>query len=182
MARVLSLIEHKRHLAAIKGFQPWTRRFGLPFEDDTSIRRLDDAMIKYLIPGGEDSAAALYELVMGILGLGAGSRFHYLDSEDKMGIMDITLFLLDLSRFEAMCRLGWLQDYSFLQIPLVDLIQGFHTDFSPARHQCPVLSTTHPQYQHYAKQFEADRNAFVRKLIPEAIQTFAGGQGAPGEP
>lgn len=180
LARVLFLAERKRHLAAKKGFDPWTRRFGTTFDDETSVRRLDDSIIKFLIPGGEDSAAALYELVMGMQGLGAGSRFHSLDSENKMGIMDVTLFLLDLTRFEAMRRLGWLDDYPYLNIPLIDLVQGFRTQFASARNQCPPLSSAHPQYLQYSTEFEGDRNAFVRKLIPEAIQTFCRGKGGAG--
>ena len=96
MARVLDMNEGKRRLAAKKGFDPWSRRFRTSLDEDTSIRQLDDSVIRYLVQGGEDSAMALYELIMGIRGLGPGTRFHYLDSASKMSVTDITLFLLDL--------------------------------------------------------------------------------------
>ncbi len=172
MARVLDMNEGKRRLAAKKGFDPWSRRFRTSLDEDTSIRQLDDSVIRYLVRGGEDSATALYELIMGIGGLGPGTRFHYLDSASKMSVTDITLFLLDLVRFETMYRLGWLEDYSFLEVPLVDLIQSFKHQFSAARHSSPPLCSTHPLYEEYAAEFEGDRNSFVRKLIPEAIKTF----------
>ena len=110
MGRLLYISECKRRIAAKKGFSPWGRRFGISLDDNTSIRRLDNPVIKYLVRGNEDSSSALYELIMGMKGLGLAPRFHYLDSESKMNVTDITLFLLDLVRFEAMHRLGWLDD------------------------------------------------------------------------
>ena len=172
MARVLDINEGKRRLAAKKGFDPWSRRFRTSLDEDTTIRQLDNLVIKYLVQGGEDSAMALYELIMGIKGLGSGARFHYLDSASKMGVTDITLFLLDLIRFEAMYRLGWLENYTFLELPLVDLIQSFKPQFSAPGITSPALSAAHPLYQEYLAEFEGDRNSFVRKLIPEAIKAF----------
>ena len=172
MGRLLYISECKRRIAAKKGFSPWGRRFGISLDDNTSIRRLDNPVIKYLVRGNEDSSSALYELIMGMKGLGLAPRFHYLDSESKMNVTDITLFLLDLVRFEAMYRLSWLDDYPFLKVPLVDLIQTFHEEFSAARHNTPALSSAHPLYEEYVAEFEGDRHSFIRKLIPEAIKTF----------
>ncbi len=172
MAQILDLFECKRHLTAKRGFEPWSRRFGKAFEDGTSIRDLDSSIVRYLIRGGEDSAMALYEFIMGVMGLGAGPRFHHLETNNKMGVTDITLFLLDLLRFEAMYRLGWLVNYRFLTVPLLDLVQNFRSQFSAARHQSPSLAPSHPKYILYLAQFESDRGSFVRKMIPEAIQAF----------
>jgi hypothetical protein len=172
MGRLLYIVECKRRIAAKKGFNPWGRRFGISFDENTSVRRLDNQIIKYLIKGNEDSSSALYELIMGIKGLGQAPRFHHLDSESKMGVTDITLFLLDLVRFEAMYRLSWLDDYPFLRVPLVDIIQSFPDQFSAARHSSPALSSAHPLYEQYVAEFEGDRHSFIRKLIPEAIKAF----------
>lgn len=172
MARVLDINEGKRRLAAKKGFDPWSRRFRTSLDENTTIRQLDNPVIKYLVQGGEDSAMALYELIMGIRGFGPGTRFHYLDSASKMGVTDITLFLLDLIRFEAMYRLGWIENYTLLELPLVDLIQSFKSQFSAPGLTSPVLSADHPLYPAYLAEFEGDRNSFVRKLIPEAIKAF----------
>jgi len=172
MGRLLYISECRRRIDAKKGFSPWRRRFGISFDENTSVRRLDNQVIKYLVRGSEDSSSAFYELIMGMKGLGLAHRFHYLDSEPKMNVTDITLFLLDLVRFEAMYRLGWLDDYPFLKVPLVDLIQAFQDQFSPARHNTPALSGAHPLYEQYAAEFEGDRHSFIRKLIPEAIKTF----------
>jgi len=167
MGRLLFISECRRHIAAKKGFSPWGRRFGISFDDNTSVRRLDNPVIKYLVRGSEDSSSAFYELIMGIKGLGLAPRFHYLDSESKMNVTDITLFLLDLVRFEAMYRLSWLDDYPFLKVPLVDLIQTFHEEFSAARHNTPALSSAHPLYEEYVAEFEGDRHAFIKSSFPK---------------
>jgi len=172
MGRLLYISECKRRIAAKKGFSPWGRRFGISFDDNTSIRLIDNQVIKYLVRGNEDSSSAFYELIMGIGGLGLAPRFHYLDSQSKMNVTDVTLFLLDLARFEAMYRLGWLENYTFLELPLVDLIQSFKPQFSAQGLTPPALSAAHPLYPEYLAEFEGDRNSFVRKLIPEAIKAF----------
>jgi len=172
MAKILDLFEQKKHLSAKKGFDSWFNRFRISFDDNTSVRQLDDLVLKYLIQGGEESHAALYDLIMGIKGLGPGYRFAYLVSESKMRVTDVTLFLLDLLRFESMYRLGWLDDYPFLSTPLLDIVQEFETLFLAAMHQCPVLSHAHSLYSQYLNEFESDRNSFIRRLIPDAIQKF----------
>ncbi len=172
MAGIVDINEGRRRLAAKKGFTPWSRRFRASFNEDTSIRALDSPLIRYLVRGDEDSSMALNELVMGIKGLGPGPRFHYLDSQSKMYVTDITLFLLDLVRFETMHRLGWLDDYAFLEIPLIDLIVNFRDQFLAARYTSPELSHSHPLYPKYLAEYESDRDVFLRKLIPEAIKAF----------
>jgi hypothetical protein len=172
MAGIVDINEGRRRVAAKKGFAPWSRRFRTSFNENMSIRRLDNPVIGYLVRGGEDSVMALYELIMATKGLGPAMRFHYLDSESKMYVTDITLFLLDLVRFETMYRLGWLDDYPFLDVPLIDLIASFKDQFSAARDSSPVLSQSHPLYRQYLAEYEGDRNVFLRKLIPEAIKTF----------
>ena len=172
MGRLLYISECRRRIAAKKGFSPWVRRFGISFDDNTSIRLLDNPVIKYMVQGNEGSSSAFYELIMGIEGLGLAPGFHYLDSQSKMDVTDVTLFLLDLVRFEAMYRLGWLDDYPLLKVPLLDLIQTFHEKFAAVRHNSPALSSAHPLYEEYVAEFEGDRHAFIRKLIPEAIKVF----------
>ena len=170
-ADILDMQERKRRLAAQRGFEAWTRRFGLPFADDTSLGVLDTSVIRFVLPGGEESAMALYDLAMGFRRLGAGLRFHVLDTGRKLAVMDLSLFLLGLFRFEAMRRLGWTHDLPSLHVPIADLVENFPGAF-PTGAQAPALSEDHPRYAEYLATFEADKPAFVRKLIPEAIEAF----------
>ena len=172
MGRLFHIDEARRRIAARKGLAPWRRRFGISFDENISIRRLDSMVIKYLVRGGEESSSAFYELIMGVKGLGSSHRFPYLDGRSKMGVTDITLFLLDMVRFETMFRLGWVEHCYVLEVALVDLVLNFQTHSSAAGNNPPALSEAHPLYSKYSTEFESDRHSFIRKLIPEAIKTF----------
>ncbi len=172
MGKVLQMEGQKRHLAAKRGYESWNRRFSQAFDTETTPADLTDGVLGALIEGTEESSMALYELIMGFLGLGKGPRFYSLESADIITVTDITLFLLDQLRFEAMRRLRWIDDWSTLHVPLLDLVREFSTRFSPSRHETPPLSTDHPLFNQYQKAYEGDRDLYVRRLIPEAIKLF----------
>lgn len=182
VAEVLDLQKQRRRLAAKRGFKSWKRRFPDSFDDATTLKDLEEKTLKALIQGGEGSSMPLYDLVLGVLNLGAGARFYSLEGPDKMMVMDVTLFLLDQLRFEAMRRLGWVEDYPARCMPMLDLIEQFVPLYSQTRHQSPPLSPSHPRYDEYRQTFEGDRSAFIRKLIPEAIQIFGAGNEDASEP
>jgi hypothetical protein len=172
VAEILDLAEKRREIMARRGFQSWTGRFGEPFGGETCIEHLSDKTLGMLIQGGEDSSLPLYELIMGILGLGGGAKFYYLETPDKMMVMDITLFLMDQLRFEAMRRIGWIENHSTLHVPIVSLVREFPCRFSAVKHQTPPLSPDHPLFPEYEVAFESDRASYTRRLIPEAIRIF----------
>lgn len=172
MGKVLQMEVQKRHLAAKRGYESWYRRFSRTFDTETAPADLGDGVLRTLIEGGEESSMALYELIMGFLGLGKGPRFYSLGSADIITVTDITLFLLDQLRFEAMRRLRWIDDWPTLHVPLLDLVQEFPTRFSPLRHETPPLSTEHPRFDEYRKAYEGDKALYVRRLIPEAMKCF----------
>ncbi len=172
MTEVLDMDEQRRRIAAKKGFQAWTKRFSEPFDEKTCIGDFSDAVLASLIRGGEESSMPLYELILGVMGLGAGPKFYYLENQEMMAVMDIALFLLDQCRFEAMRRLGWVEESISHQIPLVDLVRKFPDYYSRQRHQTPRLCSDHPRHQEYQNTFEADRGPFIRRLIPDAIEAF----------
>jgi len=172
VAVILELKGKRRSLTAKRGFNSWLRRFSEPFDENTSPSDLSDSTLGILIQGGEEASMPLYEFAMGVLNLGAGPRFYFMDGPPKMLVMDISLFLLDQLRFEAMKRLGWVEDHPTFHIPLLDLVQDFSTRFALIRHETPGISLEHPSHEEYEKTFEGDRGSFVRKLIPEALKIF----------
>jgi hypothetical protein len=89
-----------------------------------------------------------------------------------MAVMDIALFMLDQLRFEALNRLGWIEDYPTLHIPLVELVEKFADRFAAIQHETPALSPQHPAFKTYQETYEGDRGRFIRKLIPDMIQAF----------
>ncbi len=173
MTEIVNLEDKRRQMAARKGFDAWHRRFPEAFDENTRARDLTDHTLGVLIHGGEELSMPLYDFIMGALGMGRGPRFYFMDNPDKMAVMDITLFLLDQLRFEAMRRLGWVDDHPTLHIPLLDLVRSYSSQFERARHQTPPLSRSHPLYDEYEKTFESDRPGFVRRLIPEVIKVFS---------
>lgn len=172
MADILGFKEIPRRMKARKGFESWINRFSEPFDDNTYLRDLSDSTLRALIQPGEEASMLLYELIMGVRGLGRGLRFYFLENDEKMIVMDISLFLLDQFRFEAMRRLGLVTDHPTFQVPLVDLVLDFNTRFDAIKNQTPCLSVDHPRFDEYAKTFVGDKGSFVRKLIPEVIETF----------
>lgn len=172
MAKILEMKGKRQYLTAKRGFEGWNRRFSESFDENTSLQDLSDVTLAKLIQPGEEASMAIYEFIMGVQGLGTGTRFHFLENLDKMALMDVTLFFLDQLRFEAMRRLGWVEESATSRIPLVDLVIEFPTRFSPDKHRTPSISRAHPRYEQYQATFEGDRAGFIRRLIPEALEIF----------
>ena len=175
MAKILEMAEQKRRLTAKKAFREWTRRFSMVFDTETSLEDLDDTVLAALIPGGDDASGIYYEFAMGVMGFDPGAGFHSLTGHDKMAVMDVGLFILDQTRFEAMRRLGWVTDHPFHHLPLIELVEQFRNDPAHIRQEAPTLSPNHPRYADYMKTFDFDRCVFIRKLIPGAIAAFRAG-------
>lgn len=172
MAEIIDLDKKRRSIAAKKGFRSWTRFFSEIFHEESRLEDLSNTTLQSLIQSGEQTERILYEFIMEVKGLGSESQFHLLGTEEKMAIMDIALFILDQIRFECMRRLGWVETYPAFHIPLVDLVNQFSEHFSALKHQTPALSPAHPRYSEYRATFENDRGAFIRRLIPAAIEAF----------
>jgi len=138
----------------------------------TPTFRLSATGLGLLIRGGEENLLPIYDLILGVLGMGSGARFYDLEGSEKMYVMDISIFLLDQLRFESMKRLGWVEDFPTRHISLLDLVEQFGEHFFSRRHETPFLSPSHSLYGEYEKTFEGDRSLFVRRLIPDALQAY----------
>jgi hypothetical protein len=170
--QVIDILKGKSRLIAKRCFQNWERRFLERFDENTRIEDLTNATLTKLIKGGEEDSLPIYDLVMGVLGLGNGARFYYLDPKEKIIVMDISLFLLDQFRFCAMHRLGWVEDFPTFHIPLIDLVQQYDERHAPMKHHSPALAPIHPGYSDYLSAFVGDRGPFIRKLVPAALEEF----------
>lgn len=172
MAEVIHFGEARRQLSARRGFQGWTQRYGESFNESTCLPDLSESTLGSLIEAGEQTSLAIHDFIMGVKNLGRGSQFQDLDNSQKMAVMDIAIFLLDQLRFECMRRLGWVETYATMNMPLVDLITSYTDGHSTMGDQTPSLSPSHPRYQEYLGEYDMDRAAFLRRLIPDAIETF----------
>lgn len=179
VAQVLEIREQKRYLAGKKAFESWRKRFHESFDIETRPEDLTEAALSILIEGTEEASMPLYEFIMGALGLGKGPRFYSLETAEILLVTDISLFLLDQLRFEAMRRMDWVEDWPTLHIPLLDLVLDYAGRFSSAKHATPDLSATHPLFPEYQRIFQGDRPSFVRRLIPDAVRAFQEQFGTP---
>lgn len=172
MAKIVSLQSYRSKMLAQKVFGAWRQRFHEDFCAETILPEISDPTLLFLARPGDESAFAFYEIIMGALDLGSASHFYYLDKGEQLMVVDIHLFLADQVRYELMRRLGWLEDYFCRSIPLLDLIQTAQSLKSRARGNPPRLSAEHPEYHQFRDLISPDKEAFVRRLLPKALEAF----------
>ncbi|MGD8542252.1 MAG: hypothetical protein PVI27_00685 [Desulfobacteraceae bacterium] len=172
MAEIVDLAGYRSRLLARKAFGAWSRRFGEVFGETTRPKDLSDKCLYALALPGEQGNAAYYELIMGVLELGAASLFPYLEAGDKMRVVDIHLFLADQVRFELMRRLGWLSAYPTQRFGLIEMVREFGRVQATVGGQAPQLADSHPEYGHYQRLHQREKETFVRRKLPDALATF----------
>ena len=172
MAKVIDITWFKEKQAADRGFGSWRSEFGEDFDAHTKLIHISDQTLEVLVKSSIKAQALLYDLIMGVLGLGKGVKFFYLDSESKMRVLDISLFLLDQIRFECMRRLGWLTGFAGEKYSLLEMAAHsarIRDDFSPS---FPSALPAIPSYEEYQSLHPSEYEVFIRKRIPLAIDTF----------
>ena len=173
MAEVIKLDSFKRKQAAIRGFRSWSKRFGERLDEQTKMSDLSDESLLFLISPGDQNIFSLYELVMGVKNLGTASDFFNLDKPGKMEVIDISIYLLDQLRFECMRRLNWLERSFEQASPIVDLVDQYPLTNQGGPSSIPPLNKSHSKYQTYKKLTDLEKETFIRKQIPHAIEEFA---------
>ena len=172
MADIVDLGEFRSEHLELRVFGPWKKRFGKSFAKETSLEDLSDKVLLYLAQPGEEGTHAIYEFAMGVMDLGPGNKFDYLEKAQQYAVMEIHLFLADLFRFEMMRRLGWLEPLSCAGRSLIELVGQFDRRKNFWRETPPVLSKMHPDHSCYMQLHERDREGFIRRLLPGALEIF----------
>jgi hypothetical protein len=172
MAKIVDLKSYRSRVFTDRAFGPWKRRFGEAYDETAGPTDLSDRTLLALAQPGEESTAAFYELIMGTLDIGEEFRFYELDKSLQLKVVDIHLFLADQTRFELMRRLGWVANYACQDQPLVELIRESQRLKHRLREQPPLLSTDHPEYSSFKELTARDRESFVRRLLPKALDAF----------
>ena len=169
MSQVVDLKEGRLLLAVRRGYRNWKSRFKEDFGLETRLSRISPETLSYLAQAKEKGSFYIYDLIMSIQGWGSGFEFNELSSKKKMAVIDQHLFLLDRIRFECMKRLGWIEDYPGEEFTLVELITQFEQLAPGLQAKIPTLSQDHPGYEECSGLNAFDKDAFIRKLIPEAV-------------
>ncbi len=174
VAEVIDLERFRAKVAADQGFRTWLARFKEQFGPETRLLDLSPSTLLYLAAPGEENLFVLFDLIMGVRGLGGSLRFRLDDLEDaaKLKIMDTALALVDLVRFELMRRLGWVEAVPQGMVAIVQLVQQLWRRETAKPVEAPGLSPSHPDYQAYTQLNPMDRAVFIRRLIPQAVAAY----------
>ena len=169
MSRVIDLEESRLLVTARRGYRNWSGFFKEEFGVATRLSQISSKTLSFLAQGREKGTFYIYDLIMSLKGLGSGFEFAELSPKKKMVVIDLYLFLLDRIRFECMKRLGWLNRYPGEQFALVELIVNFDKLAPNLQAEIPELRPDYPDYKEYSKMNTFDKEVFIRKLIPLAI-------------
>ncbi len=174
MGEVIELEQFRRKLAADQGFRTWLSRFREQFGLDTRLCDLSDGTLLFLATPGEENLYVIFDLVMGVRGLGTSARFILddLNSQTKQRILDLSLRLLDYFRFEILRRLGWVENTPEAALPLIYLLEAVESASATQATPAPALVPNYPSYPDYEKLIPSERHVFIRRLIPPALAEF----------
>ena len=172
MTKIVNLQSYRNKALEQRSFGPWQKRFGETYGIRTRLSDLSEKTLYYLALPGDNSSNAFYEFIMGVLGLGPASKFHYLENKAQLMVVDIHLFLADQVRFELMRRLGWLQRFSTESNTLLETAQKSEKLKAVSKKAPPVLAEIHPEYHEYQKLTHGDKEVFIRRLLQEALEVF----------
>jgi hypothetical protein len=92
------------------------------FSRQTKLSDLADSTLLTLARLGEGMSEFLFDMVVIVLNLRAEFNSSGLNSDMRLKILDVTIFLGDQFRWECMRRLGWVHGFPGETYPLVDLI------------------------------------------------------------
>lgn len=172
MAEIVNLRAYRTKALEQRAFEPWHKRFGELYDQKTGLADLSDRSVYFLALPGEKSAVAFYEIIMGILDLGAAIKFYYLEKKEQMMVMDIHLFLTDQVRFEMVRRLEWLAGFPCQRYSLVEMVQAYDNIIDLCKNSPPELAESHPDFSAYKKLTSGDKEVFIRRMLPQALETF----------
>jgi hypothetical protein len=172
MDKVVDLKTYRIRALEQRGFGPWQKRFAESYDSKTRLSDLSDKTLYYLSQPGENSSNAYYELIMGILDLGAAIEFHYLSNQAQMRVVDVHLFLADQLRFEMMRRLEWILNFEGGNYSLLEMVQEFDDIKDRCRQYPPTLAQSNINYPEYTQLTDGDKEVFIRRMLQEALDTF----------
>lgn len=172
MGELIDLADARHRRDAGKAFARWPRRLGHSPAPEDGLCDLPDAVLGKLAELTPESTLAIYDLVLGVRGLGPGERFTYLESSEKVEALDAFLFLADQVRFEVMRRLGWVEGTLGESHDLLTLARDAeHIKAGPGGH-LPRLTRSYPQFRQVERRLKSEPAAVIHSLIPRALKSF----------
>ncbi|MCP4747818.1 MAG: hypothetical protein GY874_17025 [Desulfobacteraceae bacterium] len=173
MAEIVNLSDVREKIALRDGFALWRKRF--PEQFDFRIRLLDltpETLHRLAVPC-EDSTYLINAMIIGFLGFGVNLAFESLEMRFQEKVVDIQLFVSDQVRFEMMYRLCWIERFIGNQYALFKMVRKFDKVYSDCMRQPPQLAKKHSCYEDYSRLFDRDKEVFIRRMLPAAMDAFA---------
>ncbi len=182
MGELIDLTARRRQRDAAKAFAQWPRRLGCAPAPGDGLCDLPDQVLNRLAELSPESTLAIYDLVLGVRGLGPGERFTYLESQQKVQALDTFLFLADQVRFELMRRLGWVEATAGEEYDLLTLAREPERIRSRPGGPLPRLTSGYPDFAEVERRLQVEPAAVIHSLIPKALQAFRRRMGQGGGP
>jgi len=181
MGDIVRLSEYREKIAFKEGLTLWRRRFKVMIGPTTRLDELDAPVLCRLADPSEANNQFLYNLILAFGGHGLQASFYTVDKRIQIRIVDVHLFLTDQIRFEIMRRLGWLSRFCATRYPLFELIRQFDHIRILCQQDPPALSEHHSHYAEYQSLTGRDRQVFIRRMLPSALDAFKK-EGLPDRP
>ena len=172
MADVVQLSQYRNRAAVRNGFARWQKQFKDVFSIDTRIMDLKDATLLRLAQSDKDATDLLHSLIIGFCGYPQHATFETISVRSQMHVLDVYLLLSDQIHFEVMFRLGWIESFVGHSYSLYQIVTSFLNVKDACWEAPPVLSKGHCDYDDYQKLIEREKQVFIRRLLPSAIEAF----------
>ena len=172
MAEIVQLAQYREKSALRDGFHLLRSRFDQDFDACTHFSDLAPKVLYQLALPNDSSMQLLCGMILGFLGFGAAATFDAMDSSVQKEVVDLHLFVSDQIRFEMMYRLGWLGNVPGRQLSIYAMVRDSGYAQRLCRHNPPRLSSDHPDFHSYHALIERDRQVFIRRLMPAALEAF----------
>jgi len=170
VAEIIDLEERKKALGGSRLLMEWARALGFSLGPQCSLMELPDQLLWLLAKADPRGQSELEDLILRVR-TGKKKASVVLGPEERMEMLDVTLFLLDQIRFECMTRLGWIEPLETRQIPLAELLSRPVERLKELK-QTPELRQDNPNFHRFKALSLLDRETFIRRQIPQALEIF----------
>jgi hypothetical protein len=170
--QVINLAQARQDKEAKAAYGRWAKRLGHTPAHGDRLADLPPAVLAELGELGHQATLALYDVVLGVRGWGAGERYPHLEPRAKLEALDAFLFLVDQVRFELMARLGWLKPTGVSHFSLIELARDYRGIAAREGQQPLRLTEAYPAYEQVRRRLEIEPEAVVRSVIPQALAAF----------
>ena len=174
MEKTVSLQSHKMKKAALRGFREWKRLLpSLSYMDETTrLMDLPDDLILFFCEDTPQSRVLIYDLLMGIYGLGSGYEFETLPPDTVSALLDPFFLITDQIRFDCLRRLNWARPSPAAEKPIVELVLDIRDKIPPEFLEIPPVTPQHPAYHLLRSNSLMEQAVLIRRLLPEAVSQF----------